>query len=155
MNENINENEMIPEKDAEAEITVDKSAPETDDEANAAKTDAAAENDDNASCGGSEDEISDVNEPELSDDDCRRILSDARFFEFSKGKDGRIEDLIREFSKTFNINAGEAKVMPADLVTPSHGVASPDYALSERQRRIARSAGMSYREYYGFLKTMK
>lgn len=33
-------------------------------------------------------------------------------------------------------------------MTPHMGYAAPDLALTERQRAIARAAGMTYREYY-------
>lgn len=82
-------------------------------------------------------------------------VTDPMFPTFAKGKDQPLDALISDFIKMKSLGAGEPKLSPRALATPRGSAASPDYALSERQRRIADGAGMSYREYYGFLKTMK
>lgn len=82
-------------------------------------------------------------------------VTDPMFPTFAKGKDQPLDALISDFIKMKSLGAGEPKLSPFVLATPRGTAASPDYALSERQRRIADGAGMSYREYYGFLKTMK
>ena len=103
---------------------------------------------DNAACA-AEDEPS-----SLTDEQRRRILANPMFYTFAKGKAMSLDELISEFSEMLALG-GEQKLTPMARTTPTSGVSSPDYALSERQRRIARDAGMSYREYYKYLKTMK
>ena len=90
----------------------------------------------------------------LTDEQRRRILANPMFYTFAKGKAMSLDELISEFSEMLALG-GERKLTPMARTTPTSGVSSPDYALSERQRRIARDAGMSYREYYTYLKTMK
>lgn len=90
----------------------------------------------------------------LTDEECRRILSNPMFYTFAKGKAMSLDEMISEFSEMMALGA-EQKLTPMARTTPVQGVSSPDYALSERQRRIARDAGMSYREYFKYLKTMK
>lgn len=91
----------------------------------------------------------------LSDEARRRAVCDPMFPTFAKGKDQPLDELISDFIKMTSLGEGELRLSPMTLATPSGAAASPDYALSERQRKIAQSAGMSYREYYNFLKTMK
>ena len=83
-----------------------------------------------------------------------RAVTDPMFPTFAKGKSGTLDEIISDFFK-MTAEGGAPKRSPLTLATPVGAAASPDYALSERQRKIAQSAGMSYREYYNFLKNMK
>lgn len=91
----------------------------------------------------------------LTDAEKRRLLANPMFLTFASGKAQGLDELIADFHKMLSLNGDAPKVSARSRATPSPSAASPDYALSERQRRIARDAGMSYREYYGFLKNMK
>ncbi|MBO4353649.1 MAG: hypothetical protein J5860_01780 [Clostridia bacterium] len=91
----------------------------------------------------------------LTDAEKRRILANPMFLTFASGKAQGLDELISDFHKMISLGGDVPKVSARSRATPSPSAASPDYALSERQRRIARDAGMSYREYYGFLKNMK
>ena len=74
---------------------------------------------------------------------------------FSRGRNESVEQSIRNFCKM--IAAGKNSVSEEDRIrmTPysGYGVVS-DIALSERQKKIAREAGMSYREYYEIIKSL-
>lgn len=100
------------------------------------------------------DEIADE-APMLTEKTRIDAVCDPMFSTFVKGKDQPLDALIADFIKMKSLGAGEPKLSAHALATPCGSAASPDYALSERQRKIAHSAGMSYREYYNFLKTMK
>lgn len=109
------------------------------------------------------DETADIDDPDdaadsgAALDDGARLsaVCDPMFATFAKGKDQPLDELISDFIKMRSLGSGEIKPSPMTLATPVGAAASPDYALSERQRKIAQSAGMSYREYYNFLKSMK
>lgn len=165
----MNENEIkAEEKELAAPEAVEEkteAAPEVSDEAEdisaEEKTDEAEENTD-----GGEEENADVSADEpVGDetdgtpaplDDAARLaaVTDPMFPTFAKGKAGTLDEIISDFYKMTS-EGGAPKRSPLTLATPVGAAASPDYALSERQRRIAQSAGMSYREYYNFLKSMK
>ena len=74
------------------------------------------------------------------------------FAHFAKGKRGNIEDICRDFKEMLATAGVTPQTDVAAKMTPSvSGTASPDVALTERQRMIARAAGMSYREYYALV----
>ena len=173
----MNENEIKAEEKelsaAEAAEEKTEAAPVISDEAEDVsaeeKTDDAEENAD-----GGEEENADVSADENADetvdevvgdeaddiaaplDDAARLaaVTDPMFPTFAKGKSGTLDGIISDFL-IMTSKGGAPKRSPMTLATPVGAAASPDYALSERQRRIAQSAGMSYREYYNFLKSMK
>lgn len=158
MNENdiINEEKTPVAHDAETENkseTVSGEITDASSDAPADEAEAIAENEAAEEIVGSE-EIADE-APTLTDKTRLCAVTDPMFPTFAKGKDQPLDALISDFIKMKSLGAGEPKPSPFALATPRGTAASPDYALSERQRRIADGAGMSYREYYGFLKTMK
>ncbi len=88
-------------------------------------------------------------EAPLSAEDFARVLANPMFVFFARGRGESAEKLAREFEKM--LMAGRSAVSEDDMMkmTPSAGFAAAGgVALSERQRKIAREAGMSYREYY-------
>ncbi len=88
-------------------------------------------------------------EAPLSAEDFARVLANPMFVFFARGRGESAEKLAREFEKM--LMAGRSAVSEDDMMkmTPSAGFAAAGgVALSERQRKIARDAGMSYREYY-------
>lgn len=91
----------------------------------------------------------------ISDEDFSRALKNPMFPMFSRGRNESVEQSVRNFCKM--IAAGKNSVSEEDRIrmTPysGYGVVS-DIALSERQKKIAREAGMSYREYYEIIKSL-
>lgn len=84
-----------------------------------------------------------------------KTLANPMFAVFARGRSGGIEEAVRDFEKM--LAAGRNSVSEADLMkmTPDSGFLAPGgAALSERQRRIARDAGMSYREYYEIIRAI-
>lgn len=93
---------------------------------------------------------------EISDADMRRIISDPMFICFAKGKTQDIASLCRDFCTM--LAQGENAMEKSNLsesvlarVTPGGGNYGAGVVLTERQRALARSAGMSYREYYDLI----
>lgn len=91
----------------------------------------------------------------ISDEEFSRALKNPMFPMFSRGRNESVEQSVRNFCKM--IAAGKNSVSEEDRIrmTPysGYGVVS-DIALSERQKKIAREAGMSYREYYEIIKSL-
>lgn len=101
-------------------------------------------------------DISDYEEDfRISDEEFSRALKNPMFPMFSRGRNESVEQSVRNFCKM--IAAGKNSVSEEDRIrmTPysGYGVVS-DIALSERQKKIAREAGMSYREYYEIIKSL-
>ena len=93
-----------------------------------------------------------VSERELDDARIAELLANPMFIHFARGRSGGIETICREFEDMLAAGGKEpvsrmAAPVAAKIV-PTSAAATPDVALSERQRAIARTAGMSYREYY-------
>lgn len=93
---------------------------------------------------------------EISDADMRRIIADPMFVCFAKGKTQDIASLCRDFCTM--LAQGENAMEKSNLsesvlarVTPGGGNYGTGVVLTERQRALARSAGMSYREYYDLI----
>mgnify|MGYP006955107257 CR=1 FL=1 len=93
---------------------------------------------------------------EISDADIRRIIADPMFVCFAKGKTQDIASLCRDFCTM--LAQGENAMEKSNLsesvlarVTPGGGNYGAGVVLTERQRALARSAGMSYREYYDLI----
>ena len=77
------------------------------------------------------------------------VLSHPMFVHFAKDKKGDLDTICRDFRLMLGAASSSVSSDITAKITPcvSHN-ASPDLALTERQRMIARAAGMSYREYY-------
>ncbi|MBQ8497150.1 MAG: hypothetical protein IJ489_06845 [Clostridia bacterium] len=76
-------------------------------------------------------------------------LSHPMFAHFAKGKRGNIEDICRDFKNMLSaMPKNDIHNITAKMTPSVSANAAPDLALTERQRMIARAAGMSYREYY-------
>lgn len=95
--------------------------------------------------------------PDISDSDMRRIMSDPMFPSFARGRSGDITSLCRNFCTM--LESGENARSRTNLdpsvimrVTPrTDGTVISGVALTERQRMLAREAGMSYREYHDMI----
>ncbi len=84
-----------------------------------------------------------------------RTLANPMFAVFARGRSGSVEDAVRDFEKM--IAAGRNSLSEEDIMkmTPGTGFCTAGgVALSERQRKIARDAGMSYREYYEIIRAI-
>lgn len=91
-------------------------------------------------------------ERELDDARIAELLANPMFIRFARGRSGGLETVCREFEEMLALGGkASAPRMAAPIaakIVPASSSATPDVALSERQRAIARTAGMSYREYY-------
>ena len=93
--------------------------------------------------------------PGLSAEEFARTLANPMFAFFARGRAESAEILAQEFEKM--LAAGKSTLSEEALMkmTPSAGFSAVGgVALSERQRKIARDAGMSYREYYEIIRTI-
>ena len=81
-----------------------------------------------------------------------KTLANPMFAVFARGRSGGIEEAVRDFEKM--MAAGRSMLTEEALMkmTPIAGGAGGAPGLSEHQRRIAREAGMSYREYYEIIR---
>ena len=80
------------------------------------------------------------------------VLSHPMFAHFARGRRGNIEDICRDFREMLSAMPKSGVSDLTAKMTPSVSAnAAPDLALTERQRMIARAAGMSYREYYALV----
>ena len=95
--------------------------------------------------------------PEISNSDMRKIMADPMFVCFAKGKTADIETLCREFCEMLECGSDARTKTNLDRsvlvrVTPyADGTIRSDVILTERQRTLAREAGMTYREYYDLI----
>ena len=91
---------------------------------------------------------------EISTDDFAKTLANPMFALFARGRSGGIEEAVRDFEKM--LSAGRSTLSEDELMKMTPGATGSYGAnvLSERQRRIAREAGMSYREYYDIIRTI-
>ena len=91
-------------------------------------------------------------ERELDDARIAELLANPMFIRFARGRSGGLETVCREFEEMLalggKVSAPRMAAPIAAKLVPASSSATPDVALNERQRAIARTAGMSYREYY-------
>lgn len=76
------------------------------------------------------------------------VLSHPMFAHFAKDKKGDLDTICKDFRAMLTASAAVSADITAKITPCVSQNASPDLALTERQRMIARAAGMSYREYY-------
>ncbi len=93
-------------------------------------------------------------ESEYSADDFAKILQNPMFAVFARGRSGEMKDIMRDFGAMLEAGNGMLSQDARMRFTPGAGSCNGGIALSERQKRIARSAGMSYREYYDIISTL-
>jgi len=140
----MEENEVIAEKDEEAAAE----AAETE-EVSAAEAEAAEKEEIYTEEGAEANENA-----EISAENFAKTLANPMFAVFARGRSGSIEEAILDFEKM--IAAGRSTLSEEELMkmTPGAYSAASGTVLSERQRRIARDAGMSYREYYEIIRSI-
>ena len=98
-------------------------------------------------------EASQEGEPaEMSDDETETLASHPMFPRFARGRKGSFHEILVAFREMLQVSS---RMDPSETLTakmtPAATQAVSDVALTERQRAIARAAGMSYREYYHIL----
>ena len=108
-------------------------------------------NDENA-----EENVSDTeNASEIDSQVFAATLSNPMFAVFARGRNTDINTAVRDF--LFMLKEGRDLIREEAILrmTPHAGFAGADgIALTERQRKIARDAGMSYREYYDIIRAI-
>ena len=108
-------------------------------------------NDENAEENASETE----NASEIDSQVFAATLSNPMFAVFARGRNTDIDTAVRDF--LFMLKEGRDLIREEVIMrmTPHAGFAGADgIALTERQRKIARDAGMSYREYYDIIRAL-
>ena len=89
---------------------------------------------------------------EMSDDETETLASHPMFPRFARGRKGSFHEILVAFREMLQVSS---RMDPSETLTakmtPAATQAVSDVALTERQRAIARGAGMSYREYYHIL----
>ena len=86
------------------------------------------------------------------------LSSHPLFERFAKGKSGSREEIFSDFREMLALIDDEKQKKDAAIgamMTPPARCAIPDVALSERQKMIARAAGMTYQEYFELYGTVK
>jgi beta-lactamase superfamily II metal-dependent hydrolase len=91
---------------------------------------------------------------EISAEAFAKTLANPMFALFARGRSGGIEEGVRDFEKM--LMDGRSTLTEEEIMKMTPGACGSylGNALSERQRKIARDAGMSYREYYEIIRTI-
>lgn len=85
----------------------------------------------------------------LSEEDIRAAVANPMFAFFARGKNQPFDEICRDFLR---MTVSTHDVGSRRMVTPAGSSAvNRDVALSDRQRKLAREYGMSYREYYDLI----
>ena len=95
---------------------------------------------------------------EAAQADSEEISLHPLFERFAKDKGGSREEILSDFREMLTLLNDEKQKKDAAIgamVTPPARCAIPDVALSERQKMIARAAGMTYQEYFELYGTVK
>ena len=92
-----------------------------------------------------------MSEP-LSETRMAELAANPMFAHFAHGRTGSLNTILRDFERMLSAGGRDrpSRMCASDAarVTPTAQIATADVALNERQRALARAAGMSYREYY-------
>ena len=87
------------------------------------------------------------------EEEVRKVFSGDSFYRFAKGKSGRTEDIFDEYFDFMSNISGQASKdegsddFVATAFSDHSGVMGMSVNLSKTQMEMAKSAGMSYREY--------
>jgi hypothetical protein len=147
----------------ENEISTENTAEEAEEKEETAEAEEAAEQENGAEeIEGEAEENATETETAAESDDAEAISAEAfaktlanpMFAVFARGRSGGIEEAVRDFEKMLAAGRGALTEEMLMKMTPGAGGALGGAALSEHQRRIAREAGMSYREYYEIIRTI-
>ncbi len=122
----MNENEILTES-AETEESVEEKAEET------VKT---AEAEDYSA---------------MDEKEAEELIAHPMFFRFARGRQGSFDEILSAFREMLAVSPAKNGETVSAKMTPAAAQMTADVALTERQRAIARAAGMTYREYYAIL----
>ncbi len=142
----MNENEIIPEI---AENKTEENEEKTE-MPEAVQNEEASEENENTTAATEEN----ADFKEISADSFAKTLANPMFAVFARGRSGSIEEAVRDFEKMLETGRGSVSEEELMKMTPGAYSALGGTPLSERQREIARKAGMSYREYYEIISTI-
>ena len=140
----MGENEILSQNEEAAEVNTTAAEEET-----AAGEAAVEEN-----TAGEESAEAEENQTEISDERFAKTLANPMFAVFARGRSGSIEEAVRAFEAMLLAGRGSLSEEMLMKMTPGACGALGGAALSEHQRRIAREAGMSYREYYEIIRSI-
>ncbi len=89
---------------------------------------------------------------EIGEEETATLVSHPMFAHFARGRQGSFDQIVSSFRKMLAVlpEKNHRENVSAKM-TPAASQAVSDVPLTERQRAIARAAGMTYREYYSFL----
>ena len=112
-------------------------------------SDQAAAKSESAEEGGDEEE-------RIDSEKLMRFAANPMFAHFARGRRDGVAKICRDFEAMLAAGGYSdcGDVGMTAKMTPSVGAATPDMALSDRQRELARAAGMSYREYYELVRVL-
>lgn len=88
---------------------------------------------------------------ESMSEELQALSSHPLYERFAKGKSGSETQILTDFREMLALMDEKKENRDAAIgamMTPPARSAVPDVALSERQKTIARAAGMTYQEYY-------
>ena len=140
----MGENEILSQNEESAEVNTTAAEEDT-----AAGEAAVEEN-----TAGEESAEAEENQTEISDERFAKTLANPMFAVFARGRSGSIEEAVRAFEEMLLAGRGSLSEEMLMKMTPGACGALGGAALSEHQRRIAREAGMSYREYYEIIRSI-
>ena len=144
----MEENEILSENEEAASAEVN--APDTAENENDAPEEAAQAE----TAEGEESAEAEETKTEISDERFAKTLANPMFAVFARGRSGSIEEAVRAFEEMLFAGRGSLSEEMLMKMTPGACGALGGAALSEHQRRIAREAGMSYREYYEIIRSI-
>lgn len=86
------------------------------------------------------------------------LVANPMFVHFAHGRNDSFDAVLHDFERMLSaggqVPASHMGAADAARMTPAAHPATMDVALNERQRALARAAGMSYREYYELARTV-
>ncbi len=89
----------------------------------------------------------------ISEEEAARLTADPMFSRFARGRQGSFDEILSAFREMLHARHSDAPHAELSAkMTPAVTSAVTNLPLSERQRAIARAAGMTYSEYYSILK---
>lgn len=151
MEENIiNEikEEALPVSESAEEAAIDAGTEEENEIASLAKVSEEASAKISEEPSGTEEREDGEENTDISAEDFAKTISNPMFAVFARGRKGDISSAVRDFNEMMKAGRALLSEEAQMKMTPGGGFAGGGVALSERQRKIAREAGMSYKEYY-------
>ncbi len=87
--------------------------------------------------------------PAIGEKEAGELVSHPMFAHYARGRQEPFDEILRSFGEMLRAyDRNDSREVLKEKMTPMGGHVTADVDLTERQRSIARAAGMSYREYY-------